>query len=435
MTKVTFWSLAVALAGFLFGFDTIVISGVDQQLQSLWNSSDVFHGVVVMAMALWGTVIGAIFGGFPTIKYGRKNSLIGIGILFLISAIGSALADDPYVFAFFRFIGGIGVGVSTIAAPTYISEIAPANKRGKLVALYQFSIVLGILIALISNYLLSDIGDNSWRWMIGVEAIPAIFYCLIIFKVPKSPRWLLFKGRKVEAEEVLLGLNQSADIHMLEKELSSQALLGKESIFSKKYRFSLLLVFAIAFFNQFSGINAILYYAPRIFEEAGLGRSSALLSSVGIGMVNLCFTVFGMLLIDRFGRKQLMYIGSFGYIFSLALVAISFYFEWNQMAIVIGLFLFIASHAIGQGTVIWVFMAEIFPTHLRSNGQAFGSSVHWVLAASIPSSIPFLFSEVGPAAVFAAFSLMMVGQLIWVFLAMPETKGESLEALNSRLNT
>ncbi|MBM1105675.1 sugar porter family MFS transporter [Aurantibacter crassamenti] len=435
MKKIWVWSITAALAGFLFGFDTVVISGADKKLQSLWNSSDVFHGTVVMAMALWGTVIGAILGGIPTNKIGRKKTLLWIGIFYTVSAIGSAFANDPITFAVFRFIGGLGVGASTIAAPAYISEIAPAKDRGKLVGLYQFNIVFGILIAFLSNYLLSGIGENAWRWMIGVEAIPALIYTLFVASVPKSPRWLLTKMRNDEAKKVLQLINpgQDPEVLMLALKTESENTVSGETLFIKKYRFPLMLAFLIALFNQFSGINAFLYYAPRIFEEAGLGESTALLSSIGIGVTNMIFTLLGVFLIDKLGRKQLMYIGSVGYIISLSLVACAFFFNWTGMAVPIFLFLFIAAHAIGQGTVIWVFISEIFPNHLRGSGQSFGSSVHWVLAAIIPSLVPVLFSSVGAGAVFAFFAFMMILQLIFVAVAMPETKGVSLEVLSEKL--
>ena len=433
MNKILFWSSSVAMAGFLFGFDTIVISGADQKLQALWNTSDVFHGFVVMASALWGTVIGAMTGGIPTNKYGRKNTLIGIGVLYFVSALGAALANDPYTFAFFRFIGGLGIGASTIAAPAYISEIAPPEKRGRLVAMYQLSIVVGILTAFLSNYLLRNVSDQAWRWMIGIAAFPSLIYGIAVLFIPNSPRWLVMKGRVQEAEKVLKMIDPDTDINSFVAELRSSDVSGNESIFMKKYRPALLLAFFIAFFNQFSGINAVLYYAPRIFEEAGLGSSSALLSSAGVGLINFLFTLIGMSLIDRLGRKQLMYIGSFGYIISLTLVALSFFFGWKGMSVPVFLFVFIASHAVGQGTVIWVFIAELFPTHLRAPGQAFGSSVHWVLAAAIPSLIPFLFSTVGAGAVFAIFAIMMVWQLLWVRFKMPETKGISLEEVSRKL--
>ncbi len=435
MNKILIWSITAALAGFLFGFDTVVISGADKKLQLLWGSSDAFHGAIVMAMALWGTVVGAILGGFPTNKWGRKNTLILIGVLYTISAIGSSLANDPWTFAVFRFIGGLGVGASTIAAPAYISEIAPAKKRGRLVALYQFNIVFGILVAFLSNYLLSGIGENDWRWMIGIEAFPALIYTIFMFSVPKSPRWLISKFRNKEAIKVLQIINPDEDAEKLMMEISSENErdLPGETIFIKKYRFPLMLAFFIAFFNQLSGINAFLYYAPRIFEEAGLGEETALLSSIGIGVTNLVFTLLGVFLIDKLGRKQLMYIGSVGYIISLTLVAMAFLLGWTGMAVPIFLFLFIAAHAIGQGAVIWVFISEIFPNHLRASGQSFGSSVHWILAAIIPSLVPILFTTIGAGVVFLFFAIMMVFQLLFVFFMMPETKGVPLEVLSKIL--
>ena len=435
MKKIVVWSLIASLAGFLFGFDTVVISGADKKLQDLWQSSDAFHGTVVMGMALWGTVFGAIFGGIPTNKIGRKNTLLWIGILFFISAIGSAFANDPIVFAVFRFIGGLGVGASTIAAPAYISEIAPAKDRGKLVAFYQFNIVLGILVAFLSNYLLRNTGENSWRWMMGVQAIPSFIYTLFIFTIPESPRWLLSKSRNDEAKDVLQRMYPGDDVEELISEihLDNNSAAANENIFLKKYRTPLILAFFIAFFNQLSGINAFLYYSPRIFQEAGLGESTALLSSIGIGATNLVFTLVGVFLIDRLGRKVLMYIGSIGYIISLSLVAMAFFLHWQGMAVPIFLFLFIASHAIGQGAVIWVFISEIFPNHLRASGQAFGSTTHWILAAIIPSLIPFLFSTIGPGVVFLFFAVMMVFQLVFVAVLMPETKGISLEELSKKL--
>ncbi len=439
MKKIWIWSITAALAGFLFGFDTVVISGADKKLQMLWGSSDVFHGTIVMAMALWGTVVGALLGGIPTNRIGRKKTLFWIGIFYTISAFGSALANDPITFAVFRFIGGLGVGASTIAAPAYISEIAPAKDRGKLVGLYQFNIVFGILMAFLSNYLLSGVGDNAWRWMLGVEAIPAIIYTLFIGSVPQSPRWLLTKHRIVEARNVLQLINPGKDIEKLMQEINPQNESNnhrdniRENIFMKKYRYPLFLAFSIALFNQLSGINAFLYYAPRIFQEAGLEESTALLSSIGIGAINLFFTLLGVFLIDRVGRKLLMYIGSIGYIVSLTLVSFAFFLEWEGMTVPVFLFLFIAAHAIGQGTVIWVFISEIFPNHLRGSGQSFGSSVHWILAAIIPSLVPFLFTKIGAGPVFAFFAFMMFLQLLFVAFAMPETKGIQLEILSGTL--
>lgn len=429
------WAITAALAGFLFGFDVVVISGADKKLQLLWNSSDAFHGAVVMGMALWGTVIGAFFGGIPTNRWGRKKTLLTIGVLYALSAIGSALSNDPYVFAFFRFMGGLGVGASTIAAPAYISEIAPAKDRGRLVSLYQFNIVLGILVAFFSNYLLSGIGDNDWRWMLGVQAIPAIIYTLFVITIPESPRWLISQSRMEEAKKVMKIISPDQDSELLATQMEEDyADAPKENIFMKKYRFPLTLAFLVAFFNQMSGINAFLYYAPRIFGEAGLGEKTALLSSIGIGVVNMVFTLVGVNLIDKVGRKKLMFIGSIGYIISLGLVSMAFYFHWTGLAIPIFLFLFIASHAIGQGTIIWVFISEIFPNHLRASGQSFGSSTHWVLAAIIPSLIPTLFSTIGPGTVFLVFTIAMVFQLLFVIFMMPETKGTTLEKLSKSLS-
>jgi len=433
--KILRWSVIASFAGFLFGFDTVVISGADKTLQLLWNSSDVFHGSVVMAMALWGTVIGAIFGGIPTNILGRKKTLLIIGILFTISAAGSALANDPYVFAFFRFIGGLGIGASTIAAPAYISEIAPAKDRGRLVGLYQFNIVLGILIAFLSNYLLSDVGENAWRWMLGVQVFPSLIYTFMAFSIPESPRWLYSMLRIEEAKLIFEKIGSKEDVQSILDDLSnnSDSTPLNENIFMKKYRFQLILVFLIAAFNQLSGINAFLYYAPRIFEEAGLGAKTALLSSIGIGFINLIFTLIGVYLIDRLGRRKLMIFGSIGYIFSLSMVATSFYLNWTGLAVPGFLFLFIASHAIGQGAVIWVFISEIFPNHLRASGQSFGSSVHWVLAAIIPSMVPILFTSFGVGNVFSFFAFMMVFQLLFVLFMMPETKGISLEEVSKGL--
>lgn len=431
------WSIVVALAGFLFGFDTVVISGADRQLQQLWGSSDLFHGVVVMGVALWGTVLGAVFGALPTNRLGRRRTLIGIGVLFLVSAIGSALASGPYDFALFRLLGGIGIGVSTIVAPAYVSEIAPASERGRLVALYQFNIVFGILAAFVSNYLLQDAGENAWRWMMGVVAVPALAYAVLVLRVPESPRWLVeYRKDRAGALKVLLEIHPeaeaAAEVAALELEKSRES--SADSSFLWRCRKPLVLAFFMAFFNQMSGINAFLYYAPRIFELAGLGTSASFLSSVGVGAVNLVFTLLGIALIDRHGRRTLMLIGSVGYIVSLGLVSAAFALHWPGLSIPLFFFLFIAAHAIGQGAVIWVFISEIFPNRDRAAGQAFGSTVHWVLAALIPSLVPLLFRVIGPAAVFLGFCLMMVWQLLWVLARMPETRGRTLEDLAAAIS-
>ena len=425
-----------ALAGFLFGFDTVVISGAEKTLQIIWNSSDLFHGFVVVSMALWGTVIGAIFGGIPSDKLGRKKTLVFIGVLYFLSAIGSAFANGPIIFSFFRFIGGIGIGVSTIAVPTYITEISPAKDRGRLVGLYQFNLVFGMLIAFLSNYYFIAFGEDSWRYMMGIEAFPALLYLIFSFYIPFSPRWLISKGKINEASNILGQINTKDQTKIIIQEIESDLNNTKsdESIFIKKYRFVLILAFCVAFFNQFSGINAVLYYAPRIFEETGLDDTAALFNSVIIGIINLIFTYIGISLIDKIGRKKLMLIGSFGYIFSLLMMALNIKDNLIGINTSVFIFSFIASHAIGQGTVIWVFISEIFPNRLRSNGQAFGSSVHWILAAIIPALIPYLFNSIGSEIVFLGFAIMMIFQLLFVIFIMPETKGISIESLFKKIS-
>ncbi len=428
------WSVTVALAGFLFGFDTAVISGADQPIQKLWELSDLFHGTFIMSMALWGTVLGAMFGGIPCNLIGRKKTLIWIGVLYLVSALGSALAPDPFTFSFFRFIGGVGVGASSVAAPIYISEIAPSQRRGQLVALYQFMIVLGILIAFISNWVIGSEGPNAWRLMLGVEAVPAAIYLIMIFGVPNSPRWLaLYRQDYTKAKELLEQLQGDTDPETALKEIQESANETKrENVWTPRYRKLVFLAFAIAFFNQLSGINFIIYYAPRILEQTGAGASSALLSTAGIGLVNVVVTLLGMYLIDRAGRRILMYIGSIGYIVSLAMVSRAFFID-DYSGVPIMLFLFIASHAVGQGAVIWVFISEIFPNRLRAQGQAIGSSTHWVFAGAITLLMPFVLNTFSGGPIFAFFAGMMILQLLFVWLIMPETKGIPLEDLQKQL--
>ncbi|MDC8003007.1 sugar porter family MFS transporter [Aureisphaera galaxeae] len=444
MNKMFTWSVTVALAGFLFGFDTIVISGADQPIQKLWNLSPAMHGTFIMSMALWGTVLGSLIGGFPTKIWGRKKTLFWIGILFFISAIGSALAQDPYTFSAFRFIGGVGVGASSVAAPIYISEITSSEKRGRLVALYQFCLVFGIMIAFISNWLLKGVGgENDWRWMLGVEAIPALAYTLMVLRVPNSPRWLLLRRNDEEkALSILEVIYSSIDVakqKLSEIKLDLDLPKSSENLFQKKYNRVLWLGFLIAFFNQLSGINFVLYYAPRILEQAGLGGGESLLNAIAIGVVNLIFTLVGMRLIDRFGRRQLIIIGSIGYIASLLMVGVAFQFNLEPVYKLIFICAFVASHAIGQGAVIWVFISEIFPNRVRSFGQSWGTSTHWVFAAIITLVTPiFLDDQEGLLVdtvwyIYYFFAGMMVLQLLWALFKMPETKGVSLEELEKQL--
>ena len=432
------WSLTVAMAGFLFGFDTVVISGADQPIQKLWNTSPAFHGFFIMSMALWGTVIGALFGGWPCNRFGRKRTLFYIGLLFFVSAIGSAFAWDPYSFSFFRFIGGVGVGASSVAAPTYISEIVSAEKRGRTVALYQFMLVFGIFVAFFSNYLLKGVGgENDWRWMLGVEAVPAFVYSILVLSVPNSPRWLaVVKNQKEKALDVLKRLHDKATAEQeLDEILHSHNLDARESVFSKKYMRVLGIAFVLAMFNQLSGINFILYYAPRILETAGLAAKESLFSSTLIGGINLIFTLVGMYLIDRAGRKQLLLYGSIGYVLSLAMVAYSFYSGASPTFLLVFILLFIASHAIGQGAVIWVLISEIFPSRVRAYGQSWGTGTHWVFAALITLFGPIVLDvfSANPWPIFAFFSAMMILQLLWVIFKVPETKGISLEKLEEDL--
>jgi sugar porter (SP) family MFS transporter len=436
--KIYFWSLTVSLGGFLFGMDTALISGVERSIQQLWNMSDAMTGQVV-AGALYGTIIGAIFGGMPAQYLGRKKALFYIGLIFLISAVGSALAPDAWALMFFRFIGGLSVGASSVVAPMYIAEISPTEKRGQLTALFQFNLVLGIMIAYFSNWLIGASAPDAWRWMLGVEAIPALAFSIMVLFVPESPRWLVLKKGDHDEALRILGIidppNAEKSLAEIEQNRFHKNEAGLKEFFSGKYRLPIILAFLFAFFNQASGINAVIYYAPRIFEASGMAVSSALLSTVGIGVVNILFTMMGMALIDRMGRRFLMYIGSIGYIISLTMVAILFSNGSANSGILLTLilFVFIASHAIGQGAVIWVFISEIFPNKVRSWGNSLGSTTHWIFAAIIAGNFPYVAGKLGQAPIFGFFAFMMVLQLLFVWRIMPETKGVSLEELEKRL--
>jgi sugar porter (SP) family MFS transporter len=436
--KVFLWSVVVALGGFLFGFDTAVISGAERSIQQLWHLNVFEHGLTV-SIALIGTVIGALLGGIPSDKLGRKKTLFGIAILYLLSSVGTALAPDWVPFLIFRFLGGIGVGASSVTAPLYISEIAPADSRGKLVAMFQFNVVFGILVAYLSNYLFGLLGgeaDTNWRWMLGVQAFPSLVFLVAVLMVPESPRWLITrKGEIAEAKAILQIANPGKDVSQIVSDilLSVQPTSNgqvKAAFFSKQYQRPIMLAFLFAFFNQVSGINAIIYYAPRIFEMAGLGKSAALLSSAGIGLINFLFTLLALNLIDRFGRRTLMLIGSVGLIVTLGLVAKAFYFEeFNNFSVPVYLFIYIAFFAFSQGAVIWVFISEIFPNQVRATGQALGSFTHWLMASFIAFTFPYVAETLGGGNTFLIFCGMMVLQLIFVWRVMPETKGTSLEQI------
>jgi SP family arabinose:H+ symporter-like MFS transporter len=522
MNKLLFWSLVSALAGFLFGFDTVVISGAEKSIQELWDLSAFMHGLAISG-ALWGTVIGSLVGAIPTDRFGRRKTLIWIGGLYLISSLWSALAGDVHSFIFARFLGGLGIGISTITSPLFISEIAPPASRGRRAGMFQFNIVFGILMAFLSNYLIGKyVDDHAWRWMLGVMAIPSLIYMVCCIRLPESPRWLIAnRGLRNEGIAVLRKINPAmadAEIQALANSIESAAARENKTqgFWSGHLRTPILLAFFIAFFNQLSGINAILYFAPRIFEMTGLAEKSALLQSIGIGVTNLIFTFVGLRLIDRLGRRTLLYLGSFGYILSLGLCAFAF-FQWSPsfkvgsaalavaekaalveaaapgtrataelefakakasliaaasdpnyapgpvtipelaslaevklladatvdtassasraggLMVMLCIFAFIASHAIGQGAVIWVFISEIFPNRFRATGQSLGSATHWVFAALLTLFFPKMVVALQPGVVFLFFMGMMVLQLVWIKLMVPETKGVSLEGLETKL--
>ncbi|PYX33351.1 MAG: MFS transporter [Acidobacteria bacterium] len=435
--RIFFWSLTSALAGFLFGFDTVVISGAEKTIQTLWGLSPGLHGIA-MASALYGTVVGSLLGGWPADRFGRKATLLWIGVLYFVGAVGSALATNVVTFIVARFIGGLGIGISTVVAPMYISEIAPPKHRGRLAGMFQFNIVFGILIAFVSNALLAGIGENAWRWMLGVAAFPSLLYAVLCFGLPESPRWLLSgKGDRETGLEVLQRIEPDASPAEIAAEAAEIIAASSEQASSRHFwtrrlRKPILLAILIAFFNQLSGINAILYFAPRIFELTGLAAKAALLQSIGIGLTNLVFTFVGLWLIDRLGRRTLLYIGSFGYIASLGLVAWAF-FTGHFSIVPICIFAFIAAHAIGQGAVIWVFISEIFPNRHRAEGQTLGSFTHWIFAALLTTFFPKMVAAFPPGYVFAFFAGMMVLQVIWVKTMVPETKGVPLEEIQKQL--
>lgn len=435
--SVVAWSMVVALGGFLFGFDTAVISGAEKSIQQFWQLTVFEHGLTI-SIALIGTVIGSLLGSRPSDRFGRKNTLYFVAIAYLLSSLGTAFADNWYLFLAFRFLGGLGVGASSVTAPIYISEVSPADQRGRLVGLFQFNVVLGILISYLSNYLISQIGDSSWRLMLGVQAVPALIFLVLIRFIPESPRWLILKKGEFEKAlkilKIINPLNCDDELVAIKNSKLESTSVNTNNLFSGEYKTPIILAVLFAFFNQVSGINAIIYYAPRIFEMAGLGAHSSLLSTVGIGMINFIFTLLAINIIDKVGRKVLMLIGSFGLIASLFLVAFTFYTKnFSGFAIPVYIMLFIAFFAFSQGAVIWVFISEIFPNQVRAKGQTLGSSTHWVMAALIAFSFPFFAEKLGGATTFCFFGTMMVLQLIFVWRMMPETKGKSLEQIETNM--
>jgi MFS transporter, SP family, xylose:H+ symportor len=435
---VIYSALVAALGGFLFGFDTAVISGAEKSVQEVFNLNGFWHGFTV-AIALIGTVFGALFAGKPADALGRKKCLIIIGILYAISAAGSALSGSWIPFLFYRFIGGLGVGASSVIGPMYISEISPAHMRGRLVALFQFNVVFGIMMSFFSNYLLSSIGENAWRWMFGVEFFPALIFFILVLGIPNSPRWLVRQNRIEEARKVLTAVGEtdvSAAIKDIAHSVQEAAGSGAAKLFTRKYRRPIIFAVLLAAFNQLSGINALMYYAPRIFQMAGIGENASFLQAVAIGLTNLVVTIIAMALIDRFGRKRLMIVGSIGTCFALGMVSLTFFTEsFAGYNILVYLMVFQGFFAFSQGTVIWVFLAEIFPNRIRGKGQALGSFTHWTLAAAISWVFPLVAENpaIGGKYSFLFFSVMMVFQFLFAWKIMPETKGKTLEQIERDL--
>jgi sugar porter (SP) family MFS transporter len=437
-------AVVAALGGFLFGFDTAVISGTTHWLENFFQLSKATLGFTV-ASAIIGTVAGSLIVGKPADLIGRRNVLFILALLYLLSALGSAMANNWTMFLIYRFLGGIAVGGTSVVAPMYIAEITPARLRGRMVAVVQVNIVTGMLIAYLSNYFIAsmELGQVEWRWMFGVESIPAFLFFVLLFFIPLSPRWLIANGRESQAALVLekCGTDNGSvedEIAEIRSSLDMDTDHRKEWFFSAKFKKPILLAMAIAVFNQLSGINAVLYYAPHIFKMAGAGSNSALLQSVAIGGTFVVFTVLALTIIDRYGRKKLMIIGSLGYIISLAVTAWAFYTygtEFSQAGgkvVLISILIFVASHSFGQGTVIWVFISEVFPNRVRAKGQALGSFTHWIMAAAISWTFPII-ADISGGHTFAFYAICMVGQLIWVIFVMPETKGLSLEEIQKRM--
>jgi SP family arabinose:H+ symporter-like MFS transporter len=428
-------TIVASLGGLLFGFDTAVIAGATRQLAETYALSPAALGITVSS-ALWGTVLGALFAGKPSDAFGRRISLRILAILYVISAAGCALSWDWYSFLVFRIIGGLAIGGSSVISPTYIAEIAPASKRGRLVGLFQFNVVFGILLAYFSNYLvgLAHFGSADWRWKLGVAAAPAALFLIMLFTIPESPRWLAKQGRSAEALGVLEQMGDAdapGELRAIQESLQGGD-VHREQLFTWRYRFPIFLAITIGLFNQLSGINAILYYLNDIFERAGFDRLSSDLQTVAIGLTNLIAVIFAMSLIDRFGRRKLLLIGSVGTAICLAGVALIFTTGRYPSLLLWCLVGFIASFSFSQGAVIWVYISEIFPTSVRAKGQSLGSFTHWFMNAIISGFFPVVaaFSKAAP---FYFFAAMMALQFIVVFVSFPETRGITLEEMEHKL--
>lgn len=425
-------ALIAALGGFLFGFETAVISGAEKTIQGLWSLSSFWQGFTVAA-SLIGTVLGSLIAGQPAKKYGRKNVLKVIAIMYLLSAIGCASSSVWLLFITFRFIGGVAVGASSVVGPMYISEIAPPHLRGRLAGSFQLNIVAGIFIAYLTNFLFVDLGDGAWRWMLGIMVVPAALFWVLVRTIPESPRWLILNDRDAEAVPILQRLGEM-NVQQAISDIRASVAAHTETLFQKKYSKPIMFAVVLAMFNQLSGINAIIYYAPRIFEMAGFDKAHSYLQPVYIGAANLLFTLLAMSLIDKFGRKKLLLIGSVGMIVFLALTAMAFNGGANSN-VIIYLIGFIAFFAFSQGAVIWVFISEIFPNSVRSQGGSLGSFTHWIMAAIISWTFPVIVegSAKGGYYSFVFYSAMMLLHLIFVWKFLPETKGRSLETIQKEL--
>jgi len=429
-------AVVAALGGLLFGFDTAVIAGTTRALTDTYHLTPGTLGLTV-ASALWGTILGALFAGIPGDRYGRRDSLRGLAVLYFVSAIGCAFAWDWYSLVFFRFVEGLAIGGSSVLGPMYIAEISPPAWRGRLVGFFQFNVVFGILLAYFSNYVvgLQQFGDVEWRWKLGVSAFPAALFLAMLFAIPRSPRWLVKMGRVDEARQVLQRTgeeNYEQELAEIVESIDLEHGHGQESLFQRKYRIPIFLAVSIGMFNQLSGINAILYYLNDIFERAGFSKVSGDLQAVAVGATNLVFTIIAMTVIDRAGRKTLLLIGSVGLSACLAGVAVIFFSGRHQRFLVWLLIGYIASFAFSQGAVIWVFLSEVFPNRVRAKGQSLGSFSHWFMNALISGIFPRMAASSGGAP-FVFFSLMMVLQFFVVLFLYPETKGITLEAMEKKL--
>lgn len=431
--------IIIALGGFLFGYDIAMISGTTAQLETIFDLSKFWLGFTV-AIAIIGTIIGTMIIGKPADKYGRRRMLIFLSGLFVITTLGSSLSPNWYIFLLFRFITGILLGGITVVTPMFIAEISPAAKRGRLVLLNQFNVVIAIFLAFVFNYFIARlIAEGSWRWMIGIEIIPALTFFLLLFKVPESPRWLLIKDRAEEALQVFKSYGVSdpeKEIKIILDASEKEKKASHARLFTKENRFPVITTILIAAFNQLAGINAIIWYAPRIFEMTGLTENVALLQSISIGLTNLLFTFIALFLIDRYGRRTLLMVGSVGMVFFLGMISRAFYLQdFSGYSVMLYLIGFIAFFAFSQGAVIWVFISEIFPNNVRAKGQSLGAFTHWVMAAAISWTFPVFAAhpKIGGGPSFAFFAIMMVLQFFFAWKIMPETKGKSLEEIQEEL--